>query len=531
MKNIIEIASPAPPRAEAEAPAGPMICQETIGDLTFDASFDSGNAARVEPVGEEGNEFALWTLRDCEGTPGENGCRTWFAFSVRGAAPGRTLAFRIHNMNSQGNLYRHDMRPVYRSLPSKPGWERMTEPAKFWGGKSGDKYREMRENRAYDATAAAGDEFVLRFEHLVETPADETLYFAFCFPYAVTDCAARLAWLDALYQRPTAPVWPPDATALGSHKQQQPVGNLSNKDSSAAATPEAAALSAALAASATSADAAAAIAAAAAGAGDASTSSLAEARLAAAAVALAAGVAPLVADGSIYYHRELLTRSLDGRRLDLITISSTSGKSSTRDAELSEVRDAGLPTAASEGGLRAHAFPGKPVFLLTARVHPGETPASHVLDGALKFLLDPADPRAIALRSQFVFKLIPMINPDGVYRGHYRSDTLGFNLNRVYLAPSAQQHPTVFAITRLVAELHACGSLQFYIDCHAHSNKRGCFLFGNAMPDAEAMGQNVTYAKCVEANSRWVRAHTKAPARTQRPPRAHTRNALPAPSL
>ena len=99
------------------------------------------------------------------------------------------------------------------------------------------------------------------------------------------------------------------------------------------------------------------------------------------------------------------------------------------------------------------------------------------------------------------------------------------------LAPSAQQHPTVFAITRLVAELHACGSLQFYIDCHAHSNKRGCFLFGNAMQDAEAMGQNVTYAKCVEANSRWVRAHTKAPARTQRPPRAHTRNALPAPSL
>ena len=113
-----------------------MIHDVEVGGLTFDASFDSGNAARVEAVSENANEFALWTARDCEGTIHENGCRTWFSFSVRGASlfEGRMLAFRIHNMNSQGALYKHDMRPVFRTLPSQPVWERLPLPATYSGG-------------------------------------------------------------------------------------------------------------------------------------------------------------------------------------------------------------------------------------------------------------------------------------------------------------------------------------------------------------------------------------------------------------
>ena len=49
------------------------------------------------------------------------------------------------------------------------------------------------------------------------------------------------------------------------------------------------------------------------------------------------------------------------------------------------------------------------------------------------------------------------LNLLGVFHGHYRTDTRGMNLNRVYLDPSPELHPSIFAARSLMLHYHKKG--------------------------------------------------------------------------
>lgn len=149
----------------------------------------------------------------------------------------------------------------------------------------------------------------------------------------------------------------------------------------------------------------------------------------------------------IYYHREVVCYSLEGRRVELLTISSYHSITTVREVRLPNL----FPDVDT---LRPFQFLDKKVIFLSARVHPGETPSSFVLNGLLSLLLSHDDLAGQALRRLYVFKLIPMLNPDGVAKGHYRTDTRGVNLNRVYTNPSPKLHPSVYAARSLVRFYH-----------------------------------------------------------------------------
>lgn len=91
----------------------------------------------------------------------------------------------------------------------------------------------------------------------------------------------------------------------------------------------------------------------------------------------------------------------------------------------------------------------KPAIVVTGRVHPGETNSSWVMKGIMDFLLSDT-PDAKLLRDAFIFKLVPMLNPDGVIVGNYRCSLSGCDLNRSYSSNLTASFPTVHAMRTMV---------------------------------------------------------------------------------
>lgn len=116
--------------------------------------------------------------------------------------------------------------------------------------------------------------------------------------------------------------------------------------------------------------------------------------------------------------------------------------------------------------------------IITSRVHPGESNASFVFQGALEFLTSTSDPTAQYLRENFVFTLLPCLNPDGVVAGNYRSSFAGVDLNRQWVLPGEHLHPEVYNTKKAIEKVRKERPVLLYCDLHGHSRKRNSFVYG-----------------------------------------------------
>uniref|UniRef100_A0A4X2KDT3 tubulin-glutamate carboxypeptidase n=1 Tax=Vombatus ursinus TaxID=29139 RepID=A0A4X2KDT3_VOMUR len=159
----------------------------------------------------------------------------------------------------------------------------------------------------------------------------------------------------------------------------------------------------------------------------------------------------------VYFQHQVLCQTLGGNPCPLVTI--TAMPESNSSDHLQQLRQ-------------------RPYQVIVARVHPGESNASWVMKGTLEFLVS-SDPIAGLLRESFIFKIIPMLNPDGVINGNHRCSLRGEDLNRQWLSPTAQHQPTIYHTKGLLHYLNNIGRTPVvFCDFHGHSQKKNVFFYG-----------------------------------------------------
>ena len=202
---------------------------------------------------------------------------------------------------------------------------------------------------------------------------------------------------------------------------------------------------------------------------------------------LQAFLATLAADParSATYTRRSLCDTVAGNRCDLLTI--TAPPAAPAPAEAPPPRGPGDDRRRADGDREGESRQRR-LVVLSSRVHPGESNASWVMQGILDFLTSD-DARAVALRRHFVFKICPMLNPDGVIQGNYRCSNSGMDLNRQWSAPSREAHPPVAALKHLIRayQTRDAHRVALFCDLHGHSRAKGVFLYG-ILSDADRYG-------------------------------------------
>ena len=266
--------------------------------LIFESKFESGNLYLAQKVSDV--EYNLLMQNDIN----TNGHTQWFYYQVKNTRKNQTVTFKIMNFTKPDSLFNYGMKvSVYsdkRAENEDLGWHKGGERISYYGNG-------IKKDITYTSKGYYTASFQYTFKH-----DDDTVYFAYCFPYTYTDM------MNDIYEI--------------------------EKD----------------------------------------------------------------AERRKICTRKTLCKTLAGVDCEILTVTEKG------DFEVMQKKKA---------------------VVISARVHPGEVVGSWMMRGVLFFITDPDNEEARMLREKFIFKIIPMLNPDGVINGNYRCSLAGCDLNRRWKTP------------------------------------------------------------------------------------------------
>ena len=141
----------------------------------------------------------------------------------------------------------------------------------------------------------------------------------------------------------------------------------------------------------------------------------------------------------------------------------------------------------------------KQVVWIIGRQHSGEVTSSYMMEGVINTLLSRTPETAFLLR-HFIFKIVPMVNMDGVVHGNTRSELSGADPNRKWANPHKLRNPVVYALRKAIEKDK--GNIAMFLDLHSHSRKLGTFFYGNSFRDNKVCTRKFPFMVC-EKDSRF----------------------------
>jgi murein tripeptide amidase MpaA len=99
------------------------------------------------------------------------------------------------------------------------------------------------------------------------------------------------------------------------------------------------------------------------------------------------------------------------------------------------------------------------------------------MEGLIDYLVS-NDPGACTLRDRYVYKIVPMLNPDGVIIGNYRCSLSACDLNRQWICPTGRLFPEVQAVKQMMRKTVESRDIFLFTDFHGHSRAKNLFLYG-----------------------------------------------------